>query len=238
MSYDSTILAESNLVAYYKLAANGNDSSSNAFNGTTSGTVTFGQTALALGLGQCALFDGSTGHIALPVGVNIAEPISIECWIHDHSLASDGCFFANNANNGGGAGWAVSWYHGGGDIAFVQGGNNTFMTANAFASGVTYYICLTIDTSHNYTLYAGKVGTDSAPSQWGTMVGVAPGYGLGCNIADISGGGRAFTGYESSLAVYNKVLSGPTMNSHYTLGTTAPSSTKLRISDGYGGIFV
>lgn len=240
MSYDSTILGESNLTAYYKLnetsGTTATDSSSNAYNGTLNGTITLNQAAIAAGLDPCFLFDGSTGYISLPTGVNVTEPISVEMWIKDNSIAANGIWYDANALSG----FEFGWHQSASNKIFVAGAGGSYDTTNALTSGAVYYVCLTIDTSNNYAVYAGKVGTDSAPSQWGTAnPGGAPTYSGSANIGRETDASLYFKGYISSVAVYHAVLTGTQMNNHYTLGTTAPGggAPKLNISDGYGGVF-
>lgn len=239
MSYDSTILAESNLTAYYKLNETSGttavDSSSNAFNGTINGTVTLNNTAIAAGLDTCMLFDGSTGYISLPTGVNVTQPITVEMWIQGNNPTANGMFYSANATTG----FEFGWHQSNGNSIFVAGHSGSYDTVNKLVSGITYYLCLVYDTSNNVVVYAGKVGTDSTPSQWGTgNPGGGPTYSGNAHIGNVTDGTTFIKGYISSVAVYHAAITSTQRNTHYTLGTTAPSApAHLRITDGYGGVF-
>lgn len=223
MTYDSTILVESNLVAYYEMnetsGTAATDSSSNAYNGTLHGTVTLNQTKIAAGLGPCMLFDGSTGYITLPTATNTPEPVSFEFWMQAKAISANGFFFNNNPSNGVGIGW--DYFSGSKVYVFDAGGG---AEPGNLTSDITYYMCLTVDTSHNPNLYAAKVGTDSAPTLLGTFTpGAAPTYSGATYIGVRNDLTQFFKGYISSLAIYSKVLTSAIMNNHYTGGLQNPA---------------
>lgn len=245
MSYDSTILAESSLTAYYPLneasGTTSHDATSNHYDGTLHGTITLNQTKLAPGLDACMKFDGSSGYISLPSGVQIAEPISIEMWVEPTSLPSGGAIMYGTSD-GGGHGYehgiegtsSFNFY-----ISLNAGGTNG---GSAFSTGTVYYVCYTIDTSQNATGYTGPVsgtvtqqvtGNPGGSLNYGSTV---PYIGARWGSGGVANTSLYFPGYISSVAIYNKLLSTTTMNNHITAGSTA-SATHLRITDGYGGVF-
>lgn len=231
MSYDSTILAESGLLAFYPLndtsGTTATDASSNGYSGTINGTVTLNQSKIASGLDSCMLFDGNTGYISLPTWVNVGEPFSIELWMQGQSGIGNSMFYSNNTT----AGVEFGWNHSSSDQCFVAGHGGNFDSSNAFATGATYYVELEVDTSNNYTVYAGKVGTDSAPLQWGTgNPGGGPTYSGNSHIGSASDNTEHFAGYISSVAIYNKLLGSTIRNNHYTTGISG-GNVPLNLTD-------
>ena len=244
MSYDSTILAESNLVAYYELneisGTTAHDATSNHYDSTLHGGITLNQAALAPGLDPCVLFvASSSGYISLPSGVQIAEPLTIEMWIKANSIAAGGNILYG-VNDGSGHGYEFgieststpAFY-----ISLNSGGTNS---GNAdFATGTVYYVAVTIDTSQNMTGYIGTVGGSVAQKVTGN-----PGGSL--NYASTvpyvgaryrsSGPSLYFDGYGSSVAVYGKLLTTTQMNNHITAGSTAgvPAPTAQTLITAYG----
>jgi concanavalin A-like lectin/glucanase superfamily protein len=236
-SYDATILAESSVLAYYPLnetsGTTANDKTSNAYNGTLHGTITLNQTKLANGLDNCMLFDGGSGYIVLPNNVQVPEPLSYELWINSSNISANGIWLSESGLSGTESGWDV----GASNQVFVAGHNGSYTSANSLVTSITYYIVVNIDTSNNYVLWVGKVGTDSAPSQWGTgNPGGGPTYTnptqIGCRQNN-PGQALYFKGNISSVAFYNNTLSQTQMNNHYTVGITTPTVT---ISGGTLGL--
>lgn len=237
MTYDSTILGEANLTAYFKFnetsGTNIVDSSSNAFNGTLNGGVTLNQTAIAAGLDTCFLFNGSTGYISLPTGVNVAEPISVEMWIQGVTVSANAMFYSSNTTSG----FEFGWHQSSSNHIFIAGHGGNFDSTNTLVTGTTFYLALTIDTSNNFTIYAGKVGTDSSPQSVGSgNPGGAPTYSGNARIGCASDNSTFFDGYISSVAIYNAVLSSGQRNTHYTNGTTAPGGAAPSATMGLMGV--
>ena len=241
MSYDSTILAESNLTAYYPLnelsGTVAHDLTANAFNGTLNGGITLNQAKLAPGLDPCMLFNGSTGYISLPAGVEVAEPLSIEMWVNISSIASGGNIYYG-VNDGSGHGYefgvestSIPAFY----IALNAGGTNSGNTD--FATATTYYVAVTIDASQNMTGYVGTVNGTAVQK-----ITANPGGSLSYSTTVPYIGARYrstgpslfFAGNMSSVAVYSKLLTTTIMNNHITAGSKAGG---LRIMDGFGGVF-
>ena len=241
MTYDATILAESNLIAYYPMNEQSgttiHDATSNHYDGTLHGGVTLGQAPIAPGLDPCALFTAaSSGYISLPSGVQIAEPLTIEMWLKNNSIAVGGNIWYG-VNDGSGHGYEFgvettatpSFY-----IALNSGGTNS--GNSDFATGTVYYVAVTIDASQNMTGYAATVGGSVAQK-----VTANPGGSLSYSTtvpyigARYRSGGPSlyFDGYGSSVAVYGKLLSTATMNAHVAAGSikylTTPAQTKFQV---------
>ena len=244
MSYDSTILAESNLIAYYELnetsGTTAHDATSNHYDGTLHGTITLNQTKLDVGLGPCMLFDGSTGYITLPSGVQIVEPITIEAWIKPTSLPALGAIVYGTWDNRSGF---FNGYEFGindnppTDFFVALNGGNTH-GGSAFSNNTVYYCAYTVDTGQNATGYTGPVGGSVTQQTTGN-----PGGSLayGSTVPQIgarwnnTGPTIFFPGCISSLAIYGKLLTTTIMNNHIAVAHT--NAARLRISDGYGGVF-
>ena len=241
MTYDATILAESNLIAFYPMNEQSgttiHDATSNHYDGTLHGGVTLGQVALAPGLDPCVLFvAASSGYISLPAGVQVAEPLTIEMWLKINSVAAGGNIFYG-VNDGSGHGYEFgvettatpSFY-----IALNSGGTNS--GNSDFANSTTYYVAVTIDSSQNMTGYVGTVNGTAVQK-----VTANPGGSLsyGTTVPYIgaryrSGGPSLyFDGYGSSVAIYGKLLSTTTMNAHIAAGSikylTTPTQTRFLV---------
>lgn len=228
MSYDTDILAETGLVAYWPL--NSSVSGTDSFGSNdliTGGTVNLSGPALESGLVGSAVLGGA-GWLYTNTVFGATGDVSVECWVRlDDDAATDRAVWAlgsDTGNNGYSlnvnAGVVRLLIHG---IAYVAIG------APTLTEGVAYHIVFTRSgAGFNTTRLAinGSIVFDSNTMEDTTIV---DGFTIG---AHGSGGGRNFIGAISSLALYNVLLDDTTIADHYAAGqeSTSPTEDPTRLS--------
>lgn len=216
MAYDVDILAETGLLAYYKLNGNGNDSKGTA-NLTTGGTVNLAGAPLASGLSGSAVFAGA-GRLSTATIFGTTTEVTIECWVRlDDDAAADMAV------------WAL-----GSDITnsgYSLNVNNGAL--RVLLHGILYYsLSYTLVEGTIYHIVFGKNNSSGRVKLWinGAQVvdenkaahnAITEGFTI---AAHDDAGGRYFKGAVSSLAIYDRILDDGEITAHYEAGQATGGS--------------
>ena len=201
------------------------DTSGYGNNGSVHGGVTLGQAGALNGdATTCALFNGSTGYISLPIAKpgTFAQGISIEFWfkLPAGSLASQPLgifdtaandpFTLRNFNPGGGSP-AFEWKSKGQPlVGFNQPPAGTWVHIVVVYRGQN-----AIDLYYDGQLYSSATAQGTGQISWKTPITIG-------NIN--AGSGGWFNGYLQELAIYSYAMSADQPLAHYNAGVAAPST--------------
>jgi hypothetical protein len=208
-TYDSVILAESNLTAYWPLnESSGTTATDNkgTNNCTNSGTVTVGAASL-LSQDTETSFNYGGGWSAMASNASPSSgAFTVECWANLASsngnlrgIITTGTFNTN--------GWLL-YISGSGNLRFYTQGGTDNDTGFAPTVGSTYYYVVTYDGT-KITVYANN--SQKLQVTQGYTASNAAGYigswGTGAN--------RWWNGKIQKVALYNSPLSAARMTAHY-----------------------
>jgi len=202
------------------------DLSGNGYHGTVRGGVALGQPgALAGDSTTCALFDGSSGYITLPIPKPgaFAQGISFEFWFKlppgsapaqpagIFDTATGDPFTLRNFNPGGGSP-AFEWKSKGQPmVGFNQPAANVWVHVV-----VTYRGQNAIDLYYNGQLYSSATAQGNGQIAWKNPI----------TIGNINGGANGwFKGYLQEFAIYPYAMSADQPLAHYDAGVTPPSAS-------------
>lgn len=220
MSYASTILAETNLVNYWRLNDVSGTSAADSKGATAltySGGFTLNQTAL-IHEGASVLLNGTTGKVSQAAVLTTARTnVTFECWFKLSSTTVNSVIFSNGNNlntyglraNSSGSNRTLQYNHGGTNVDTGQILNTT--TAN--------HVALVLDGSSVAYVYLNGnlvLTHTTAPSTPGNSF-----FGIG------SDNSTCFSGYIQEFAYYNAALSQSTILAHYNAAST---TEKARIT--------
>ncbi len=167
--------AGANLVAYYNLDGNANDSTTNARNGTVTGaTVATGR------FGQGYNFNGTTDNISIGdiAAFNGSSSFTISAWVQPHASGTSTGYLGKRSNmNSTPAGWGIGAINSGSRIGFRlgDGTNNISLNDNgtAFTTEVWHHVLVTWNSSTKTgTEYINTVQVDSAANASITLASV------------------------------------------------------------------
>ena len=201
------------------------DISGSGNNGSVHGGVALGQAGALNGDSTtCALFDGASGYITLPIAkpATFAQGISIEFWFKLPSgsaasqplgifdTAPNDPFTLRNFNPGAGSP-AFEWKSKGQPIVgFNQPASGTWVHIVVVYRGQN-----AVDLYYDGQLYSSATAQGTGQISWKSPI----------TIGNINGGaGGWFKGYLQELAIYPYAMSADQPLAHYNAGVTAPST--------------
>ena len=204
--YSTPLFSDANLIAYYRMEGNSNDSSTSGANGSdtsVSYNSSYGK------FGQGASFNGSSSRIqaATNTALNAASAaLSVSFWFYTTATGSERGV-VDKGRDGYGA-WSISLDTVTGYVSFrlVVGGNQRITSSVLYPTNAWVNIIVTYNNSDAYIYQNGtQVAT-------GHFIG-----GIGTNSVNLFIGswndGSFFTGYEDDVAVFNRVLTATEINS-------------------------
>lgn len=225
MSYYSSVILADFPQAYYRCDDPfGNvtkDQTVNAYNGTISGGVTLGQAgALSLDADTAMLFDGSSGLIVLPSGLNTngLGALTVEAWINLSNTSFVGTAFVVGSD-------APSSTH----LGFLLGITTTtvfFRTGtgsgqnqvsnNRSLSASTWYHLVGVFAGTSITTYLNGVQLGTAAVTASTIATTTNQINIGARPNNSS---NYFPGVMDEVAIYNYALTSSQIAAHYAAGT-------------------
>lgn len=227
MSYSSTILATSGLVAYWRL---GESSGTNAadsqgtYPGTYSGSPTLGATGLIFGDANTSVFfDGVNDQIVIPANAALAPnlgaggAITVECWVKMPAVPVGAWQIISKQDDISGFEWFLS-------IGFPSAGVVQWCACNQGGSAIASHTVTLGDTHHIvgvYSVASGRISqvyVDGVPGIAGTGTGNTVASGSAVGIANYDGGTDFTSATIDEVALYNVALSAATIRAHYLLG--------------------
>lgn len=203
--------------------------------GTVTGGVTLNQTAIAIGLQPCAVFNGTTGCIALGT-VNLGGATgSIEAWVNPSALQTSSPFDSDILGNDFSSADNVILRLGndllaGNGLPCIQfgiaGAQQRTFAASSITAGTPIHIVGTYDGAF-VTIYINGAASGTPQAATGTWTSNQPTY-----IGSENGPARFFAGSISDVATYSVALDATTILSHYNAGITlgGPPPQKARPS--------
>ena len=222
--YAETVLADSP-IAYYRLGepagfsiTTAYDWGGSAFNGTISGGVTLGEPGAIFNDPNTAmLFDGSSGGIALPSGLNPSgwTSVTVEYWFNCTSITGLKRILSNSGTSGTNQGIDSGLNTNAMTLFFFLGNGTTFGNTGTGALNLNqwYHIVGTWDGT-TMRLYVNAVQVSSA-SLSGSIAAASASLFL-ANRSGIS----FYPGLLDEVAIYqNKALSQARITAHYNVGT-------------------
>ncbi len=228
-SYSQTVLNDKP-AGYWRLGdASGSgsvaDLSGNGYNGSVVGGVSLGQPGALNGdATTCALFDGSSGYLALPIPKpgTFAQGISFEFWLKlptgSAAVQPQGIFdtfpgdqFTLRNYNPAGGSPAFEWKAKGQPIiGFNQPSAGSWVHMVVVFRGQN-----AIDLYYNGQLYSSSTAQGNGQISWKNPI----------TVGNINGGSAGwFKGYLQEFAIYPYAMSADQPLAHYNAGTVAPSA--------------
>jgi len=194
-----------NLVSYYSLDGNSNDSV-----GSNNGTDTDIIYSTANGkINQGAGFNGTTSKVILPLVSTAVDNVSLTSWVKLDNLSQNTYIFYNGNGNSSGYGFYISdgFGNAGHNLCGLIGGVSFGNTGVAFAStGVWYHIAM-VRTNGSWQLYLNSVPAGSTFTN-------TP------NVPDTGGriGDTSFSGAIDECGFWNRALSATEITQLYNNG--------------------
>lgn len=208
-----------NLVSYWKLDSNSNDSVT-----TNNGTDTDISYATAGKLGNSATFNGSSSEILLPSGVSVKglTAASLSMWFNktsDPSAGQEKRLYYESTDATGFSRWSVR-LNDAGTISIIardnSSGNGFLATSAALSNGVWYHLCATYDSvSDNLILYINGVAVATNTTSKGafTNTDAADQITIG-NVNNLD----YFTGYIDEVGIWSRALTADEVSQLYNSG--------------------
>jgi hypothetical protein len=222
-AYSTLILAESSLVSYWQLgdltgstATDSQDSNPGSINLSN---ITLNQTGNGT-IGP-SMFSNGSGHtidVADATNLNSITNLTIEIWVNVSSsqATTAGQFFTKFPNGGGYPGWGLGYsIVGTNQHLFLYPGSGPWIDSGVLLSFSTWYhVVGTIDSSGNAKIYVnGALVSSTTVAINLANIGAALGIGYWS-----AGGGQQLAGNLMHAAIYNTVLSGSDILTHYDTG--------------------
>jgi len=230
-SYAQTILNDAP-IGYWRLDETGgtvaHDLSPSGYNGSINGGVTLNQAgALYNDPDMSMLFNGSTGYITLPNGLNQTySAFSVEMWVKATNLASAGIYRAlisSSSVSTNGLGFEVLIAPTADTAAFycnvgVSGNlNGVSFGSSPPVVGRWYHIVATYDGLNLISYLNGTITQSNIPvSHPGSISPAATVPAIG---RDQTGSNQYAAATIDEVAIYNYALSPDQINNHYIVGT-------------------
>jgi len=229
-TYSSVVLNDGPML-YMRLGNNANDSTSNAYNGTVHGGVSFGNTGLIVGDAMhSANFDGSTGYIdfsGLSGGLPAANlspgfgGFCIEFWLSPAVSTFVGVF------DSGGAHPVRNFDYGRSTGGFEEAFRSPLCAPVSVTANQTHHVvvnfagAMVISVYVDGVLSAGATSDQSIPLTWTNFV-------IG-NVARISPTDfiQWYHGYLQEFAIYPYLLNEVQVADHYKVGINAPTNVAV-----------
>lgn len=182
--------------------------------GTINATgVTYSQSGLLAASSTSMCFDGSSGDVSLPAGIQIPQPLSLEFWFKPATpLGNEGVVGT------GGYGFELDattqLFH-----SYENGASYEQFTPTY---GNTYYVVVTSAANNLLSTYIGTGGSVTAQGSGNPGGTLNYSFNMGGNNYVGLGPHGFFKGCIEDVALYNKILTPSQMSAHYTAGTTTP----------------
>jgi hypothetical protein len=215
MAYRDVVLAESSLVGFWELQETSGtvatDSTANARSGTYSGGFTLAQPGIFVAAGtrnNAVALNGSSAYINIPAfAVASGGALSVEAWISQTAAGKNGSIAWKNPVNGQ---WGLFIESG---VLKWRGGSSSLTLVGPSLSAASWYHVVATQTGTTATIYVNGVQVAS-----GTVTAIADGTTAGTNDINV---GRFNSGYYlngkiTTFALYNAVLTGTQVTTHYT----------------------
>lgn len=229
MAYADVILAEADLVSYWKLDETSGTTADDAFaanNGTYNGGYTLNQSGPGTLTPNTVLLNGSSGYVNVPTAASLhpTSALTLEAWVRFTTVDNNyrwiaGTGYTSDANPYNNFGLETTNV-GNQFAASVAIGTTLFLVLSTTlpTAGVWYFLALTWDGSTLRLYVNGVEEANTAAS------GTARNDGQPLTIGRYTRGastGSYFNGRIGSVALYNAALSGATVLAHYdAAGTT------------------
>lgn len=214
------------------------DSSGNGYTGTVNGGVTLGEPGALTGDSTtCALFDGATGYINLPVPApwtlaGYQAAITIEFWIKPNTPPSNAQGFKGLFCSQQDGKWPLRQYaYWNGAVAQYGPSGFEWVPASPFIDyngtpNVWQHVVVVFQNGNFIMLYVnGAPQGGGGEASYGSLewAYLEIGRCLALNT-EPAGQSEFYAGYVQEVAVYGYPLSSWQVAEHYAAGTTAPST--------------
>jgi hypothetical protein len=242
--YSDLILAESGLVAYWRLGeplvATTADDAKGTNDGTYNGVITRGEAgALRDDADTAAKFDGATGWVEVPDAnaLDTGDVFTIEAWIKRNSTSGDQCI-ATKFNTGG---WNF-WITGGAlTLRKVAVANIVSATSTPGADGKWHHVVATKNGATVKLYVDGQDVTGTVANQ--TIVNTTGRFSIGAASPTTN----FWNGWIDEVAHYNTALSAAKVAEHYSIGrsrfgaaalsgTASLAASSLRVRSGVANL--
>lgn len=231
-AYDNIILSEAGLAAFYPLnEASGtvaHDLSANGYNGAINGGVTLGVASLlAQDAETCMTFDGVSGQITLPVGLDLSTftALTLELWCIVGSTPNNAMIAnSNSITSNLGAGLFTNGSNIYSSVG-KSGSGSTVADGQTPIYGYTYHLALTWDGA---TLRLYKNGAEIYTSVAFAGPIAASGHALAIGYEPATAA-QFFHGQIQKVAIYHAALSPGRIVAHYLAGSIAAKSGYLTV---------
>ena len=195
----------SNLVAWYKLESNANDSQGS--NNGTATNITFVSDAYKLGTGAYA-FNGSSSVVTTDQRVNGLHDGtggSITFWVKKNSHADNDIIYATHNASGSGAGIEVK-FNSSGNIKSTttnsSGGWVDTTSTTALANDTWYHVAVTLDTDTKYRIYINGTLETTGSAFTPRTTTSSQAYTIGDNPSS----GGWFDGELDDMSIWSRAL--------------------------------
>lgn len=214
-----------NLISYWKMEGNSNDSVDS--NNGTDTSITYGTSYGKIAQG--ALFNGTTSKISLPTSTNISGDFTVSMWIKPPNAGYSGQLFTDwntstkniyiqvDANN------LLAFYRGDG----TTGQDSALTTATPLTGGTWYFVVFTQSgTTKNIYINAGTPSTQTTTNTGGVTGNIDT---LGQTIT----GDPALNGSMDEVGLWSRALTSTEITTLYNSGNglTLPLGMQINISD-------
>lgn len=228
MAYQDVILAESGLVAYWRLNETSGTTAANSkpgglYNGSYSGTVTLNQTGPTT-TSKAVAISGTVNHVSIPHNTAFAPTgaFSVELWVKTTNLTGDWVSMIAKQNH-----FAFGRSTGQKLFFAIGGTNDLFSAAGRIVLNQWQHIVVTHNGTNTIKFYVNGVNTDTFST------GITAPTGTNTNTLKI-GNYNAFDpswpGHFSEVAYYNVALSATQVSNHYAAASDGtPSATPMKI---------
>lgn len=227
---ETKFINDANLVSYWKLDGNSNDSKSS--NNGTDTNITYGTNyAVQSNFGQGASFNGTSSKIDLGNAIVPSTEITLSCWVYIISPFNNYRGIISKKYN---TSDTYSYLIQQTDTAkilqlvWTLNGSNSYINSSAIVeNNKWYHIVSTIKTGDSAKIYInGKLDTSTSIPSGNILYNSSYNTTLGTrSLSDY------FNGYIDDVAIFNRALSSAEVNElyqSYTLGEYIPNSnTKL-----------
>lgn len=220
-AYVGTVLTDTP-VAYWRLGepsgTTAYDASGSAFHGTYGGTVTLNQAATPIKSDNntSALFDGSTGNVAIPAGLSTAgySGFSVECWVKlaNTTFVQNPRLIANSHTDSDNKGFELYIQKSANSFNMTIGNGSTFANANWVTTLDTNWHHV-IGTWNGTTITLYVDGTSRATASLSGTMGT-PSSAIALGYADTYNG-DFLPGSLDECAIYNYALTGTQVTNHF-----------------------
>jgi uncharacterized repeat protein (TIGR02059 family) len=243
MSYSSEVLADSPVLYLQLDETSGTscaDSSTNAFTGTTHGTVTRNVSSLA-NLNVGVTFGGTTSdYIDVPdnAALDVTGNVTYECWVNYTSRATSQMLMSKGWQDASTAGYTLYISTDGTLVIDSRSsitGNNHSTTA--VPNDGIWHHCVVTRTGSTFAFYIDGVAAGTTTDS-NTTQATSRNFVIGAAFYNSGSIGFPYTGSIDEVAVYTTALSGARILVHYNAGEPAVPIVKagagIAGSDGAG----